>query len=138
MFELQGLMREAAARMGIGVDELTMAPDGLPALAASLLDSAVPPLGDAERAKVREVLDAMQADWAAYAKTHASLTKLEKDRELSRMWDRLNDGVLGALPEDQGDAWADMTGFCGNSSCCARTKRSAGCSPRPSRRCGRS
>ena len=111
LFQLQSLMREAAARQGVELDELTMAPDGLPALAAALLDSSDPPMDAAQRQKVLDVLDGMRAEWDGYTKTRASLSKLERDRELSRMWDELQKGLSGTLPEEQVRTWDDLTGF---------------------------
>ncbi|KAF0244262.1 MAG: hypothetical protein FD180_2690 [Planctomycetota bacterium] len=111
LFQLQSLMREAAALQGIELDELTMAPDGLPALAAALMENSDPPLDAAQRQKFLDVLDGARAEWDGYAKTRGSLTKLEKDRELGRMWDKLESGMSATLPEGQIAAWDDLTSF---------------------------
>lgn len=111
MFEFLAMMRAEAARLGVGVDEIIAAPSGLAALAEAFLENADPPMDEAQRARVREVLEKLGAGWEEYAKNRGSLTRLEMQRELDRMSDDIDRDISAALPEEHVAAWDDLRDF---------------------------
>ena len=102
-------MGKLSKELNVSIDELVRSPYGLPMLMLAVLDDADPPLDEAQRAKLTELIDGATAGWKDSLEKKDT-SRLEMRRDHLVIEKSTFDGIKGALTPPQ-QAIYDQMGF---------------------------